>query len=375
MKRILVIEDDPEIQSWLVQCLEKIPYGVLAASDGLAGYELAKKEKIDLVVLDHDLPGKNGREICRSLRQEGIRTPILMLTDKGGQTDKVLTLGMGADDYMTKPFGTREFLARISTLLKRKQELDSAVDQAAEFTRELETARSVQEKLFPRKLPAHKSWDFAALCRPARAVGGDYYDLFEAAPGKVLMALGDVSGKGLGPSLLMAGVQATIKSRAGACLENPLALIAEVNRNLLFSSSPEDFLTLFLGILDLDNGQLTYANCGHPPPLLFRQENPEPERLAEGGTVLGALEECPCSLGRCQLNSGDVLALFSDGLTEAANEAGEMFEEEKLIQVLREIGEQSAAPLLNEILGAVERFAAEAEQRDDISLMVIHRSF
>lgn len=189
------------------------------------------------------------------------------------------------------------------------------------------------------------------------------------------MALGDVSGKGLGPSLLMAGVQATIKSRAGACLENPLALIAEVNRNLLSSSSPEDFLTLFLGILDLNSGRLTYANCGHPPPLLFRQENPEPERLTEGGTVLGAIEGCPYSLGRCQLNTGDVLALFSDGLTEAANQAGEMFEEEKLIQVLREIGEQSAAPLLNEILKSVDRFSAQAEQRDDISLMVIHRSF
>lgn len=172
MKQILVIEDDPGVQNWLVQCLVRIPYGVLTASDGLAGYELAKKEKIDLIILDHVLPGKNGREICRSLRQEGVRTPILMLTGKNGETDKVLTLGMGADDYMAKPFGMRELLARVSTLLKRKQELNSAVDRAAEFTRELETARNVQEKLFPRKLPTHKSWDFAAFCRPARAVGG-----------------------------------------------------------------------------------------------------------------------------------------------------------------------------------------------------------
>lgn len=373
MKQILIIEDDPGVQKWLADCLQRVPYGVLTASDGNTGYELAKREDVDLVILDHVLPGKNGREICRSLRKEGIKTPILMLTGKAGETDKVLTLGMGADDYLTKPFGMRELLARVSILLKRKGELDAANKQAAELSRELETARQVQENLFPKELPAPTGWEFAALCLPARAVGGDYYDLFEVAPGKVLMALGDVSGKGLGASLLMAGVQATIRSRAETSLDTPLKLIAEVNRNFLSSSSPETFLTLFLGVLELDSGRLSYVNCGHPPPLLRRREAPDTEKLAEGGLLLGVMESCPYAVGRCELGPGDVLTIFSDGLSEAVDKEEKMFEEEKLLQLLEKAPERNATSLLDEIFWSVGCFTAQAEQQDDISLMVIRR--
>jgi len=349
MKQILVVEDNPDIRTWLVECLRRVPYDVVTASDGNAGYALAKREDIDLILLDHMLPGKTGREVCRNLRREGIKTPVLMLTSEASQTDKVLTLGMGADDYLTKPFEMRELLARISTLLKRKDELDSALEHAAELSRELETARHVQQKLFPKKLPVSEGWEFAATCRPAGAVGGDYYDLFEVAPGKILIALGDVSGKGLGASLLMAGVQATIRSRAEVCLDSPFKLIAEVNRNVLSSSSPEDFLSLFLGVLDLESGCLTYLNCGHPPPLLMHRGALVPEKLVEGGLLLGVMESSPYSLGNCTLNPGDVLIVFSDGVTEAANKEEEMFEEDRLLQLLQETPKRSAPTLLDEM--------------------------
>lgn len=155
------------------------------------------------------------------------------------------------------------------------------------------------------------------------------------------MALGDVSGKGLGPALLMAGVQATIRSRAESSLDNLLKLVAEVNRNFLSTSSPDSFLTLFLGLLNLESGCLTYVNCGHPPPLLRRCETYEPEKLTQEGLLLGVFDACSHTVGRWELHPGNVLTIFSDGVSEAADKEGKMFGDEKLEKLLEKASERS----------------------------------
>lgn len=131
MKRILVVEDDPAILKGLVAGLEEEHYEVLTAVDGERGYELGKKENIDLILLDIMLPGKNGQDVCRDLRKDGVNTLILMLTSKKQEIDKVLGLELGADDYVTKPFSMRELHARIKALLRRKQELRKEIDEYA----------------------------------------------------------------------------------------------------------------------------------------------------------------------------------------------------------------------------------------------------
>ncbi len=129
MRRILVIEDDPAIRKGLSSALQAEPYEVLTSADGEEGYQTAKKENVDLIILDLMLPRKNGQDICRDLRKEGISTPILMLTSKKQETDKVLGLELGADDYVTKPFSIRELLARIRALLRRKGELLKEIEE------------------------------------------------------------------------------------------------------------------------------------------------------------------------------------------------------------------------------------------------------
>lgn len=129
MKRILIIEDDPAILKGLIASLEEEHYEVLTATDGQRGYELGKRENIDLIVLDIMLPNKNGQEVCSDLRKDGINTAILMLTSKKQEMDKVLGLELGADDYVTKPFSVRELLARIKALLRRKAELKKEIDE------------------------------------------------------------------------------------------------------------------------------------------------------------------------------------------------------------------------------------------------------
>lgn len=373
MSRILVIEDDPSIRKGLMTSLKREGYEILAASDGLEGYRAAQDESIDLILLDVMLPGKDGREICRDLREKGVTTPILMLTARNRDAEKAEGLELGADDYLTKPFSVRELAARVKILLKRGTELKAAAARAEQFSDELEIARQVQENLFPRKLPELANWKFAGICRPARAVGGDYYDLFEPAPSKLLFALGDVSGKGLGASLLMSAIHAFVRSRASESLDDPLRLILELNRHLLSSSSSDRFATLFLGVLDVSSGHLRYVNCAHPPPFLVSNEMGTIERLSEGGTILGALDQYPWASGECKIGPGGLLTVFSDGVTEATSPKGEQFGEPRLAKVLTETYPKVAPVMLHAILDSVYQFTAPGEQTDDISLVVIHR--
>jgi sigma-B regulation protein RsbU (phosphoserine phosphatase) len=294
-----------------------------------------------------------------------------------GSSGLIGVMGLGAK-LSEEPFSgeDRELLltvARQMGMALENAELLEVAKREAQFARDLEIAKQVQQNLFPKKLPAVPGWEFAGICRSARAVGGDYYDIFEVAPGKVLLALGDVSGKGLGASLLMASVHSAIRSRAVTSLDDPSKLIVELNRHLLSSTSPETFVTLFLGLIDLEPGKLQYVNCGHPPPVLMRKEERKMERLAEGGPILGILDGDVYTHGECQLNTGDILILFSDGVTEAMNNQEEMFEEERLLKVLNDTTILEASAIMDMILKSVDSFTAGCEQADDISVVVVRR--
>jgi len=119
MHRLLIIEDDPAIQKALQASFEKEYYEIITASDGIDGYDKAQDNSINCIILDLMLPGKNGKDICKDLRNDGINTPILILTSKQEEMDKVLLFELGADDYVTKPPGIRELHARVSALIRR----------------------------------------------------------------------------------------------------------------------------------------------------------------------------------------------------------------------------------------------------------------
>jgi serine phosphatase RsbU (regulator of sigma subunit) len=234
---------------------------------------------------------------------------------------------------------------------------------------DLEAARHVQQHLFPRQLPRLPGWDCAAVCRPARVVAGDYYDLFEVAPGQIAVALGDVAGKGLGPALVMAGLHAWVRSRLPHRAADLPGLAAGLNRYLLASTPDDLFVTLFLGVLDGDTGRLRYVNAGHPAPLVLA--GTEPERLTAGGTILGMMSKAPYDEGRTLMAPGSVLALFSDGLTEAAAPDGRRFGERRVVEVLRAARREAAAVVVARLLEAAEPFQGPAGPADDVSLVVV----
>jgi phosphoserine phosphatase RsbU/P len=245
-------------------------------------------------------------------------------------------------------------------------------DVPLQHLRDLETARQVQQNLFPRELPCVHGWDFAAVCRSARVVAGDYHDLFIPAPGCLAIALGDVAGKGLGPALVMAHLHTLIRSRLPAQVADPAGLFADLNALLLAVLPEEIFVTLFLEVVELDTGRMRYVNAGHPPPILIRPDVPL-TRLAEGGTILGILPGSDYAVGDAWLPPGCMLTVFSDGVTEAQAPDGEQFQVGRVREVLHEAGDRPAAAIMQQLVAAVERFTDRTEPADDVSLVIVRR--
>ena len=236
---------------------------------------------------------------------------------------------------------------------------------------ELGIAREVQARLFPQSMPAVRSLEYAGACLPARAVGGDYYDFLSLGNGRLGLVIGDVMGKGIAAALLMANLQANLRSQVAFALDEPQRLLRSVNR-LFCENSPEGaFASLFFADYHDPSGGLRYVNCGHLAGLVMRRDGAV-ERLTPTSTVLGLFREWECSVGECRLEPDDVLALYTDGVTEAFDGAGEEFGEERLVDALRRHREGSTESLLASLVDEVRAFSPH-EQHDDLTLIVARR--
>ncbi len=233
---------------------------------------------------------------------------------------------------------------------------------------ELEIARQVQSRLFPQHSPACSSLDYAGVCMPARHVGGDYYDFLSLGPERLGLIIGDVAGKGIAAALLMATLQAHLRSQCAVRLDEPEALLRSVNRLFLENTAPSAYATLFFAEYDGNLRRLRYVNCGHLSGLLLHADN-SVEYLASTSTVLGLFKEWDCAIAECEVRNGDILTLYTDGVTESFNEAGDEFGEDRLLESLRRHGHLCPGEMVNATLHEVRRFGAN-EQHDDITLMI-----
>jgi serine phosphatase RsbU (regulator of sigma subunit) len=242
------------------------------------------------------------------------------------------------------------------------------LDAERRTAQELEIAKRVQARLFPQKLPLLQSLDYAGVCSQAREVGGDYYDFLELGRDRLGIVLGDTSGKGIGAALLMANLQANLRSQSATAREHPQRFLQSVNQLFFENTSESSYATLFFGEYDDRSHRLRYANCGHYAPVLLRGDN-RCERLESTGTVLGLFREWRCSVEDTELSAGDVLCLFTDGITESFNDAGDEFGEDRLIETLLRNRKSSPQAILEAILEQVRAFSP-GEQTDDITLIV-----
>jgi len=233
---------------------------------------------------------------------------------------------------------------------------------------EVEIAREVQSKLFPQKMPPLRTLDYAGGCIQARVVGGDYYDFLDLGPGRLGIVLADIAGKGIAGALLMANLQANLRSQYALALDDLPRLLQSVNR-LFCENTPDDrFATLFFADYSDSGRRLRYVNCGHNFPLLLRADG-SIERLASTATVLGMFPDWHCDVVETALAPGDLLVMYTDGVSEAPNAAGEEFGEKRLLQAIRSSNSTPAASLLAGVSSAVLQFSSGI-QADDLTLVI-----
>jgi len=233
---------------------------------------------------------------------------------------------------------------------------------------ELEIAKQVQARLFPQTLPPLRTLDYAGVCLQAREVGGDYYDFLDLGRQRFGLVIGDISGKGIAAALLMAHLQANLRSQSAIAWDQPQRLLRSVNQLFYENSTDNAYATLFFGEYDDKARRLRYANCGHLSALLLRRDNTL-ERLDSTSTVLGLFSEWDCSIAEREIFSGDTLALYTDGVTESFNNNGDEFGEQRLIEALRRNRDLSSEALLASIVEDIRLFNPH-EQHDDITLIV-----
>ncbi len=260
-------------------------------------------------------------------------------------------------------------LDEVSRAIEAKRRADAErLESDRRAAHELEIAKEVQLRLFPQTLPSLRTLEYAGVCIQARQVGGDYYDFLGLGRERLGLVLSDISGKGIAAALLMANLQANLRTQYAMALDDPQRFLQSVNQLFYENTADNAYASLFFGEYDDQTRRLLYANCGHLSALLLRSDEGL-ERLDSTCTVLGLFKDWTCSMAECRLSAGDTLVLYTDGITESFNGAGEEFGEERLIDALRRHHGLPPQALLDAIVEEVRRFSPQ-EQHDDITLIV-----
>ena len=362
--RVLVCDDQPDVLHALQLLLEGQGYEAVTVDSPRALLREARSDEFDLILADLNYTrdttsGEEGLDLLAGLESQGNSAPVIVMTAWGSIDLAVEAMRRGACDFVQKPWDNQRVLAAI-----RKQ-----ADSERRRQSELEIAATVQQQLFPRAMQKLRTIDYAGRCVAARGVGGDYYDFLELGDETLGFVLADVSGKGVPAALLMANLQACFRTQASAGVHRPAKLLEAVHRHFYSSTSSDRFATLFFGSYNDRTRRMRYVNCGHCAPLMLRAGG-ELARLEPTAAMLGAFEEWTCAEEEVSLNPGDTLLLYSDGVTEAANAAGEEFGEDRLVRTLRETTAQAADDVTGEIVKAVSAFS-EASLGDDITVVAI----
>jgi len=271
--------------------------------------------------------------------------------------------------------GMTENLEKLLAVAKEKERLQA----------EIEIASEVQAQLYPKTIPIVRTLRVTGLCEPARMVSGDYYDYQNLSENRLAIAIGDVAGKGISAALLMAAIQSAMRMELRSCLEmaapsnvpvngqrlSTARMVTELNQQLHATTAPEKFATFCIALYDDDSGIITYTNAGHLPPILIR--NGDATRWDVNGTVVGAFPRSQYDESKIQLLSGDLLIWYTDGITEPENEYGEMFGEERLIELVAKHAASDDRKIIDTVMQAVRQWTGVPELSDDMTILLARK--
>jgi len=395
--RILVV-DDQEANVHLLEGMLRIAgyTSVESTTDPKKVCELHRKNRYALILLDLQMPGMDGFQVMEGLKEieEDGYLPVLVITAQ--PSHKLRAFEVGAKDFVSKPFDLAEVRARVHNILEVRLlhlETRNYSKVLEETVRELEASREVirlktlaerkrsegelalaqetQESLLPRCLPQFENFRIHAFNSPTRYVGGDFYDFLQLSSGEWMGVLADVSGKGISAALLSSMVLGALSMEFHSGTQ-PQEVLNRVNRLLCEKSLPFQFVTLFLFLLSPD-GMGQFISAGHNPAYLFRSATRKIEELASDAYVLGMFDCASYQSRTFHLNKGDILVVYSDGLTDAQNQKEEMFGEERLIEIIQQEAPSGSHALEQEFLKAIEEFTQGVPQTDDITFVLVER--
>jgi len=384
--RILIADDQTDVLEALDLLLRNEGYQVHAVNSPAAILAAIREQQFDLLLMDlnYARDTTSGREgldlLSRSELFDGL--PIVVMTGWGSIDVAVEAMQHGVGDFVQKPWDNQRLLqtltkqielGRLRRQSRQKQVEDElsaqqAIKELRRQEEEIEEAQHIQERLVPLKIPQLAGYEIDAAWRPLRNVGGDYFDVLKFNEESLALCIGDVSGKGVPAALLMSNLQATVRGFAGPQVQ-PSHLCACVNQATLPYVGEDRFITFFYGLLDAPARHLTYVNAGHNPPLLVHGDGTH-NRLRDGGPVLALMRNWDCQQGSVELAPGDRLVLFTDGITEAANTAGEEFEEDRLVRLVTTHRESPPAAIRERILAELREFTGD-RWNDDATLVVL----
>ncbi len=368
--RVLIADDQPDVLEAMRMLLKPAGYEVEVACSPRIALEQLKKKQFDAIVIDLNYTldttsGNEGMDLLSAIKDFRADIPVIIMTAWATMDIAIEAMRRGACDFIQKPWNNAQVLATIGAQVARRHL------QAREFRaqrEEIDDARSVQQALLRRELPAVAGFEIAAWSRPAREFGGDYYGIFENE-NRVTLVIADVCGKGIGAALTMSNLQGTLKSLARD-ETSPAALCDQLNCLLRPSMLEGRFISLFCAILDTGSGRLRFCNAGHQPPLAMTKAG-HCRRLETGGAVLGHFVEWPYQDDEISLCPGDSLLLFTDGIVEAGNSMGAEFGEAGILTAARK-AQPGAASLRESVTTALMHHCRNGFE-DDATLLVLHR--
>lgn len=380
--RLLVVDDNEDNRYTLSQRLKRLGYTNLTmAVNGREALEFLRASRFDLVLLDVMMPEMNGYVVLEHMKADARlqSTPVVMISALDQVESVVRCIELGAEDYLPKPFNPTLLKARVGASLEKKRLRDQVDAHLARIEAELDAAREIQLSMVPSNFPAPTKEApvgiFASLY-PARQIGGDLYDFFYIGPTTLCFVVADVSDKGAAAALFMARTKALIRAfgslmrGARDAIPEPHEVLARMNEELCKENPHCMFATMFLATLDLGRRELRYCNAGHPPAYVVG---------AAGVSAVDSVRAKPLGIrptftyatAQRQLEIGDCVFLFTDGVTEALDANGELFSESRLEEVLGAVGDGSTESVVTAVVDAVRRFAGDTAQSDDIAALAV----
>jgi len=395
--RILVV-DDQEANVRLLEGMLRIAgyTSIESTMDPREVCELHRKNRYSLILLDLQMPGMDGFQVMEGLKEieEDGYLPVLVITAQPAH--KLRALEAGAKDFVSKPFDLAELRARVHNILEVRllhletknyskvleetvRELEASrevirlktLEERKKSEQELALAQETQESLLPRSLPQVESLRIHAFNTPTRYVGGDFYDFLQLDSGDWMGVLADVSGKGMSAALLSSMVLGALSMEFHSRTQ-PQEVLERVNRLLCEKSLPYQFVTLFLFVLN-PQGMGQFISAGHTPAYLFHSATGKIEELGSNANVLGLFDDASYESSVFRLDKGDILVVYSDGLTDAENPQGEMFGEERLLKLIRQEAPSGSQAIEQRLLKAIEAFTQSLPQTDDITFVVVEK--